>query len=219
MRRVQDRAERGQIAGTKRDDRGLDTFVLAEDMRSARAQHRRQSLDRLRIGLAQRAHAEQLARAPALRAALVVARARVRVALARVHDRESPSGQAQRHRVDLEPAKVDPQRLRRRAVERRELIEQTGFSADPLALDARAQLRDREPVELSASVGAPTRSELDQCQRERHLERGRGGQTAPARHVAADLDARGRQRVAGADKLDSDAAHVRSPAARGRRRP
>ncbi len=101
------------------------------------------------LELAQRAHAEQLAGARALRAALVVARGGQAARLAGVERHDPPSVvEHERDRRHPEAREVDLQRRVGLPAQRGELVEQAGARADPLVLDARAQTRQLDAIEL-----------------------------------------------------------------------
>ena len=139
-------------------------------MPRAPRERRGQARGRLERRVAQARHAEPLACRGALGAALVVARAGVRVTLAGVERHQPVTAELERAPADLERAEVDPHRPIALAEQRGELVEQTGLRADPVVLDPRAELRQLDPVELRR-VG-----ERDQRERQRDLERGRGRQ-------------------------------------------
>ena len=181
MRGIQQRAELGLLARAQRGDGGGDTLVFAADVLRAGTQWLGQALDLLRRGLAQRRHPEQLAGPPALGAAQVVAGARVRVSLAGVDDREPPATERERHLLDAQRMKIDQHGLLGRAVERGELIEQPGLRPGPFALHASAQSRERGSVELLGGLAAVLGCERDERQRQRHLERRRGGEARTSR--------------------------------------
>ena len=79
---------------------------------------------------------------------------------------------------------VDPERVPGLAAQRRELVEQAGLGADPVVLDARAELGELAPVGRLGLAG-----EREQREAERRLQRGRGGEPGAAREVALDLQA------------------------------
>ena len=154
--------------------------------RTRLAQRRRQLIRRSQRHVPQARHAELRARPRTLGASLVVARGRVRVVLARVERDEPVAVELERHRLHVERAEVDPQRVIGLAEQRRDLVEQAGLRADPVVLDPRAHLGQVEPIEL----GNPTHAQ--QRQHQRDLERGRRGQAGAPRHGAADLERRRR---------------------------
>ena len=94
----------------------------------------------------------------ALAPALVVARAGVRVALARVERDEPVVAQLERDRAHLQRAEVDPQRLAALAEQRGDLVQQAGLRPDPVVLDSRAELGQLEaagPRRLRRARSAP----------------------------------------------------------------
>jgi len=116
----------------------------------ARAQRLGQPPHLLRLRFGEQAHAKQPGRLLAFAAPLVVSRARMGVALAGVHYHQSPAAESERHRLDRQHREVDQQRCVGFAEQRRELVEQARSRANPLALHARAQLRDLQAVKLGA---------------------------------------------------------------------
>ena len=117
--------------------------------------------------LAQRGDAEHRHASLALPAAVVVARGRVLVRRAGVERHERVAAQVERHRLERERREVDPHRVPRLAVQRRELVEQSGAGADVEVLHARAQLRQldvgpRAPPH-QRPPGAPGPARRERC--------------------------------------------------------
>ena len=136
----------------------------------------------------------------------------MRVALAGVEDRQLPAVERERHGIDLERGEVDAERRVGGAEQAGDLVEHPGVRADPLVLHARAEPRELhaiQPGSAGEALAGPQRAE-----RQTHgdLERRRGGQAGAAREVAAYLQARGAQRLAGGGELGDDAAHECAPA-------
>ena len=91
------------------------------------------------------------------------------------------------------------------------------MGAHPVVLDARAQPGDLGSLEDSGRGGAGARSEVDQRETQRDLERRRGGQAGTGRQTAADLQARAHERKSGPRQLGDGPAHERPPPVDGRR--
>ena len=134
------------------------------------------------------------------------------VALAGVHYHQLPAAESQGHRLDHERREVDHQRCVGFAEQRRELVEQARSRANPLALHARAQLRDLQAVKLRAAATA----QRSEGEAERDPERRRGGKTGAAPKIAADLKPCSAGGKSGRAELGHHAAHERPPAARRR---
>ena len=135
----------------------------------------------------------------------------MRVSLAGVDDREPPVTERERYLLDAQREKIDQHRRLGRAVERGQLIEQPSLRPDPFALHASAQLRERGSVELVRGLAAVPGRERDERERQRHLERGRGGEARTGRNVAGDLEPRADEREPSACELGDGAPHVAAP--------
>ena len=221
VRGAEQRRERGQVALAQRLHRREHALVLAEDVTGAALQRLGQLGELLGARLAQRARRRAAAGLGALLAALVVAGARVAVALAGVGDREAPAAAARAARAPPRGCgsrSAGPHRARR-----------TGSRAGRAARCARPSTRSRP-----ASTGAPARR--GGCAARRRPpgaaaavraargtgdgQRGRGGQAGAARARAADLQARA-ERAAGRPRRARRRRRARTRAsprrARGRR--
>src|SRR5207302_9135228 len=92
-----------------------------------------------------------------------------------------------------------------------------GWRADPLRLNASAQARGGGSVELVGGLVALLGCERDERERQRHLERRRGGEARTSRNVARDLQLRADEREPGACELGDGAPHVAAPPVRAGR--
>ena len=155
-------------------------------------------------------------RGAALRAALVVAALGVRVGRARVGGDELPAAELERHGLDRERLEVDPQRAALLAEQRRELVEQAGLGADPVVLDARAQLGQ---LDVGRAPRRPRRRAARGTARPRARPRSERPEPCAARRLD-DRSRAGASSTPAAVELRHRAAHERAPAvgaARGRR--
>jgi len=116
---------------------------------------------------------------------------------------ELPVAELQRHGHHREGAEVDPQRMPRLAAQHRELVEQAGLRPDPVVLDARAQLRQPDPIGVLI---------LDERQAQRGAERRGGGEAGAVREVAVDDESARTQDVPRGLQPGDGAAHERPPA-------
>ena len=209
VRGVEQRAHRGQVARAQRGVRGVDARVLLDHVAHAPVQRIGQPPGVVGARLAQRLDAEHLGGPRALGPARVVARLAVRVGLAGVDGDQPPVIQRERDVGDVDGAEVDAQRVALAGEQRRGLVEQAGLRAHPAVLDARADPRERQAVDV---VGVRQRQ---QREAQRALQRGRRRQPGARGHVAGDLELDRGDGQARGGELGHRAAHEGTPAARG----
>ena len=168
----------------------VDPRVLGEHVADAAVQRRRQPAGRVLGRVAQRRNAQRLAGRATFGPALVVARARVDVLVARGRDDQRPPVQLERHGLDREVPAVQAQGLALGAEERGELVEQARSGRRP----------SRSPRASTAARGRGGR--------------GRVGWWSPASAISARASA-----VESAAEDDRPLPRGRSPAMRSRAPP
>jgi hypothetical protein len=201
MRRIEQRADLREVARGERLRHRVHARVLGDHVAHAAVERGGQGIEVLRVP--QRLDPECLAGGAALLAPLVVAGAGVLVLGARLERHELPVAEVQPDLLELEAAEVDPERVPGLRAQRGELVQEAGLRPDPVVLDARAELRDRDAV-----VGLIA----EQREAQRGGERGGGGQPRALGQVAGDRDPRRVDLVAAGLQLGDHAAHERAPA-------
>ncbi len=210
VRRIEQPAERGEIAGAKGGDCIPHALVLGDDVAGTPRLDLRQPGDRRQrvgIDIAQVRHAERRRGGEGLAPAIAVAAAGVLVRHTGV-DHHQLEGVRPRNPLEGHGASVDEERLARAAEAARHLVHDADRRADEIGLDAMGEPGDRVIVEVEREQCAQAAQQPDAQRRAR-------------RHTAADRDRRGDPRVE-AGRLDAviaqdagDALHIVDPAAPG----
>ena len=202
-----------RVLRPQRLDHPLDALVLAHHVTDAAVERRRQPRDVGGRCVAQPLDPEKLAGPAALGAPLVVGTGRVVVTCTGVEHPERPRPEAQRHRLGRERRHVDPQRVARRGAEDRQLVEQPGVGARPLALDGLAEPRDRN------RLGWGRIGDFEQRQAGRDRQGRRRREAAAERQAASNLEPGAAQPKPRRLELGSGAPDVGAPPARAFPRP